>query len=394
MKKLTFLFIQLVFISLLFVACEEQYTPSIDVMPQVLVIDSHVTNDLKQNYVQISKTRSFYSTNAIEWVSGAKVELVGENFKIALAREDSPGHYNFLTTPEPGIKYKLRISKLYDVISDLTDIYESEYVLMPPIPTIDSLYTINKIEKVIQMNGLGVPETFESPGREIEVDAPITPDLNYYRFNYRAIIQWNYKPSGSNWDSTLVYTPVDTLKHARIVAAAPPPTKIDTTAHILYGWISETNTGLYNIAGPKEFSTSAKLENHPIVLLTYNPAQYLDSIEQIPDNWIIILDQYGITKESYDFHDKLNRQFSADGTLFEPVVSQVYGNIQCLTNPGKIVMGFFDLNSYTQYRYYLNLGSDNDNSVVLRRLTKFYDIPDRGYQKNNPPDFWENNYTK
>jgi len=394
MKKLTYLFIELVLISLLFVACEEQYTPSIDVMPQVLVVDSHVTNDLSQNYVQISKTRSFYSTNAIEWVSGATVELVGENFKIATAREDSPGHYNFLTVPEPGIKYKLRISKFYDVISDLTDIYESDYVTMPPIPTIDSLYTINKIEKVIQMNGLGVPETFESPGREIEINAPITPDLKYYRFNYRAIIQWKYTPSGTHWDSTLTYTPVDTLKHAIIEASTPPKTKIDTSAHILYGWISETNTGLYNIAGPVEFSTSAKLENHPIVLLTYNPTQYLDSIQQKPYNWIIILDQYGISKESYDFHDKLNRQFSANGTLFDPVISQVYGNIQCITNPGKVVMGFFDLNSYTQYRYYLNLGTGNDNSVVLRRLTKFFAIPDRGYKKNNPPDFWENNYTK
>ncbi len=392
MKKLIAIFTELVLISLLLAGCEEQYKPPIAVMPQVLVVDSHVTNDLNQNYVLISKTRSFYSTNAIEWVGGAKVELVGENFKIATAREDSPGHYAFLTVPEAGIKYKLRISKLYNVISNIDDIYESDYVTMPPVPSIDSLYTTPKIEKVVRMNGFGVPQTFESPGREIDIDAPITPELNYYRFNYRAIIQWKYTPSGTKWDSTLVYTPEDTLKHAIIQAVAPPPSKIDTTAHILYGWNTITNTDQYNIAGPKEFSTSVKLENHPIVLLTYNPTQYLDSVQQKPYNWIIILDQYGISKESYDFHDKLNRQFSADGTLFEPVISQVYGNIQCITDPKKIVMGFFDLNSYSQYRYYLNIGASDENPVVLRRLTKFYDIPDRGYKRTNPPDFWETNY--
>lgn len=394
MKKLTYLFVELVLISLLFVACEEQYKPSIDVMPQVLVVDSHVTNDPKQSYVHISKTRSFYSTNAIEWIGGAKVELVGENFKIERASEDTPGYYVFHSIPEPGIKYKLRISNLYNVISNLNDIYESDYVTMPPIPTIDSLYTTSRIEKVIRMNGLGVPETFESPGRKIEVNAPITPELKYFRFNYRTILQWKYKPSGTNWDSTLVYTPEDTLKHAIIKKTTLNQAKIDTSAHILYGWKSITNTDKYNITGPKEFSTSSRLENHPIVLLTYNPAQYLDSVQQIPNNWIIILDQYGISKESYDFHDKLNRQFSADGTLFEPVISQVYGNIQCLTDPGKIVMGFFDLNSYKQYRYYLNLGSGNDNSVVLRRLTKYFDIPDRGAKRTKPPEFWEDNYAK
>jgi hypothetical protein len=192
----------------------------------------------------------------------------------------------------------------------------------------------------------------------------------------------------------LVYTPEDTLKHAIIQAAVPPPSKTDTMRQIIYGWISETNTGLYNIAGPKEFSTSAMLEKHPIVLLTYNSAQYLDSVQQKPYNWIIILDEYGLSKESYDFHEKLNRQFTADGTLFEPVISQVYGNIKCITDPDKNVMGFFDLNSYKQYRYYLNLGFGNDNSVVQRRLTKYYDIPDRGYKKTNPPDFWEDNYKK
>lgn len=391
MKELTYIFVGLVLVSILFVSCEEQYTPSIDVMPQVLVVDSHVTNDLKQNYVRISKTRSFYSTNAIEWVSGAKVELVGENFKIAKAREDAPGYYVFLTVPDAGIKYKLRISNLYDIISNLNDIYESDYMTMPPIPTIDSLYTTSKIEKVIRLNGFGVPETFESPGREIAIDAPITPQLKYYRFNYRAILQWKYTPTGA-WDSSLVYTPVDTLKHAIIEAAGPPPAKLDTSAHIKYGWKSITNTGLYNLAGPKDFSSSVKLENHPILLLTYNPTQYLDSLQQKPYNWIIILDQYGITQESYDFHEKLNRQFSADGTLFEPVISQVYGNIKCITDPDKVVMGFFDLNSYMQYRYYLNLGNGNDNSVVLRRLTRFYDIPDNGYKNIDPPVFWETNY--
>ena len=369
----------------LLLSCEERYTPEIDKMPQLLVVDSHVTNDPLQNYVWISKTRNFSSTSAIEWVGGATVELVAENFKTVKARADAPGYYVFPSTPIQGLKYKIRISYL-------NDIYESDYSMMPPIPTIDSLYTNDKVEKVLRINGYGVPETFESPGREISVDAPNTDQLKYYRFNYRAIIQWKYTPSGPFWDSTLIYTPEDTLKHARIKKDAAPTAKIDTSAHILYGWKSITNNDLFNLAGPKEFSTSDKLENLPIVLLTYNPTQYLDSLQQKPYNWIIILGQYGITKESYDFHEKLNHQFSAEGSLFDPVLTQVYGNMHCVNDPSKIVLGFFDLNSYQQYRYYLNLGSGNDNTVVLRRLTKFYDIPDHGYKRIDPPVFWETNY--
>jgi len=383
MKKNIFISVLLVLTLFLFVACEEHYTAALDEMPKVLVVESHVTNDLQQNFVRISKTRNFYSTSAIDWVSGALVELVEENFKIV--KEDAPGYYVFPVSPVSGMKYKLRIS-------NLNNVYESDYAIMPPIPTIDSLYTKNKIEKVLRINGYGVPEMFESPGREIEVDAPITPELKYYRFDYRAIIQWKYIPPPGPWDSTLVYTPDDTLKRAIIEASAPPPTKIDTSTHIAYGWISKTNKGLYNLAGPKEFSTSDKLLNHPILLLTYNPQQYLDSTQQKPKNWIIILDEYGITKESYDFHEKLNQQFSADGSLFDPVSTQVFGNIHWIKGPDKAILGFFDLKSYKQYRYYLNLGSGNDNTVVLRRLTHYYDIPDRGHKNIDPPVFWETDY--
>jgi hypothetical protein len=128
--------------------------------------------------------------------------------------------------------------------------------------------------------------------------------------------------------------------------------------------------------------------------LAYNSYVYWDSTVQEPYNWIVILDQYGIPKESYTYHEKLNRQFDADGTLFDPVIAQVYGNIYCKNDPDKIVLGFFDMNSYKQYRYYLNLGTGKDETVVLRQLDQYFDIPDRGYRKDEPPIFWETNYKK
>jgi hypothetical protein len=380
MKQLFFIFFWVSLFLILLASCEDYYTPAIDDMPKLLVVDSHITNDPQQNFVRISKTRSFYSTNAIDWVGGAVVELVAENFQIIKGREDAPGYYVFPATPVSGRRYKLRITYL-------KDIFESDYVMMPPIPTIDSLYTRHEVEKVYKTNGYNVPELFDQPGRQLYIDAPVTSQLQYYRFNYRAIIQWVYNPfTVDDPGSTLVKPPRGT-NYVR-------PTPEDTSYHVLYGWITETNKNLFNLAGPKEFSVTKRIEEHPIVALAYNSYVYLDSTVQEPYNWIIILDQYGISKESYDFHEKLNRQFSADGTLFDPVIGQVYGNILCKTDPEKIVLGFFDLNSYKQYQYYLNLGLGSDETVVLRQLDQFFDIPDRGFKKDEPPIFWETNYKR
>lgn len=206
----------------------------------------------------------------------------------------------------------------------------------------------------------GVME-IENSGREICIDAPINPSLEYYRFNWRAVLQWVYTPPSS-------------------FGSSPPP---------IYGWRSIFSGGLFNIAGPKQFSTSIKLKNHPIITLSYKPLYLLDSLSRIPHGWILMIDQYGTTKESYDFHERMNKQFSADGSLFDPILTQVYGNIHCKTDTKKIVLGFFDLNSYRHYRYFLNPGSNEYSKIVQRRINRRLNIPNEGTTVGNPPDFWE-----
>lgn len=371
MKLSTYLFI---LSGLLLISCEEYYNPKLEDVTKIMVVDSHITNNLQENFVRISRTRGFNSTSGVDWVSGAVVELVQENFQIIKAREDAPGYYVFPATPVSGNKYRLRITHLKDV-------YESDYSLMPAVPSIDSLYTVNELVKTYRTNAYNVPELYEKPVRQVYIDAPATTEPSYYRFKCRSIIQWVFNPFTA-------YLPTSTLIHKPI--QVPDPS--DTSFHVLYGWISETDLGQFNLAGPKEFSNTEGIIKHPIVSLAYNSYEYLDSTTQESYNWILILDQYGIPKESYDYHQKLNRQLSSDGSLFDPIMTQVYGNIHCKTDPDKLVLGFFDLNSVRQYRYYLNLGSGSDITVVLRELNHYYDIPERGFQKDKPPVFWETDY--
>jgi hypothetical protein len=384
MERIRYIAVGLVLSLILFASCEDYYHPVMDITPGLLVVDSHMTNDPNQNFVRLSKARNFYSTSAIEWASGAVVELVQDNFQKVKAKEDTPGYYIFPSTPVPESKYLLRITYQNNV-------YESDYVVMPPVPAIDSLYTSYKMLKQYQMDAYGKPQLIEKRAREIEIDVPISPKLEYYRFSYRAIIQWKYTPP-AYYDSVPDIIYALKTKQAIIEAALPPPTADDTSIHVLYGWISKSNTSLFDLAGPKEYSSSNKIKRHPLVSLAYKSYEYLDSAVQEQKNWIFILDQYGISKESYNFHEKLNQQFSAEGSLFDPVLTQVSGNIRCKSDPTKIVLGYFDLNSYKQYRYYLNLGTGTEGTVVQRRLTRYFDIPDRGYVKDNPPIFWETNY--
>lgn len=346
--------IYLTYLLILFTSCEEYYTPAIDNIDGQLVVDAQITNVATGNYVHLTKTRAFYAKLPAEPVMGAKVELVEINGSSELGNENGAGYFTFYTIPVSGKNYKLRITIGKDT-------YESEVVTMPPLPVITNFYTAHRVEKVYKTDGYGVPTAHEVQGREIYIDAPVTSALSHYRFNTRSIIEWSY--------------------NAPSTSGPPPPT--------IYGWKSiYTNSG-FNLAGPKKFSAATdKIEQHPLLMLSYNAQEYLNTDSIISHGWILIIDQYGTSTGSFEYHEKLNSQFAADGSLFDPIQTQIYGNITCITDPSKIAFGYFDLNSYQQIRYFMNLSGPN-SPVELRRLFRFPLIPDEGQTVGSYPSWWE-----
>jgi hypothetical protein len=346
--------IPVTFIVIFFTSCEEYYKPSLDVGQSMLVVESSLSNDSLHNFVKLTATTNFYSPRQFETVYGAQIKLMEIGGPIVDGTESTAGYFTFSRTPIAGKKYKIRISYIADT-------FESDTVIMPPLPTIDTLYTLNAIEKSYKTDIYGVPSQVETPGRNICIDEQMTSTLQYNLFNWRAILQWVYNPPSKG-------------------GPAPPS---------WYGWLSTYSSGEFNLAGPKIFTTTDQIKAHPVLFIPYDSQSFLDSIKQSPMGWIVIIDQYGITKASNDFHEQLNKQFTADGSLFDPILTQVTGNIHCLNNPDKIALGFFDLNSYRQYRYFISLGYSELGTVIQRRINRNMAIPDQGYYVGDFPPFWE-----
>jgi len=345
--------IYILFSLILFSSCEEYYTPKIDVVEGQLVVEALITNDPTKNVVRLTKTSSFYSKQPLEGYPGARVLLVQIGGQSIEGKESITGNFNFTSVPVVGQSYKLQI-----IIS--TDTYESEVVNMPPIPSITEFYTGHIEKKEYSTNGYGVPIAFDFKGRELYVDAPSTAELSNYRFNTRAILEWSWYPMS-------------------LFGPPPPP-------H--YGWLSIYPTSDFNIAGQKKFSSTAQIVKHPLMTLPYNSKELYLLPDSIMNGWIMIIDQFGTSTGSYEYHEKLNSQFAADGSLFDPIQTQIYGNITCKTDPSKIAYGYFDLNSYRQYRYYLYFSVPN-GTVVLRQIFSYPNISDQGDQRFTPPDWWE-----
>ena len=334
-----------------FTSCEKVYTPKIETIQGQLVVEARITNDPFQNFVRLTKTTGFYSSQLGEPVSGATIKLISTNGAILQGKESITGYFTFSTIPEIGQNYKLQI--LYN-----NDTYESEIVTMPPNPSITDLYSKTVTNKTYSLDGFGALVANVETGRELYVDLPVTADLAHYRLNTRAVMEWVFYPPGG--------------------MGPPPPTH--------YGWQTYYAGGNFNLAGSKPFTQTGTIEKQPLMFLTYDTKALI--ADSIFSGWIVIMDQFGISQGSYDFHQKLNSQFSADGSLFDPIETQIYGNITCKTDPAKIAYGYFDLNSYRQYRYYLYFNGP-DSKGVQREILRYPDIPFDGRRDTIPPSWWE-----
>ena len=68
----------------------------------------------------------------------------------------------------------------------------------------------------------------------------------------------------------------------------------------------------------------------------------------------ILVRQYGIQKEAYDYFAYLQRNVDASGSMFAPQPSEKEGNIQCLSDPDESVIGYIAIAKEVTYRMFID----------------------------------------
>lgn len=337
------------------VACEEIYNPKIDEVDNMLVVEAILRIDQQLNTINLYRSRGFNNTDeSYPRVSGATVFLTDDRGGTLNFAESTPGVYitnEFLDT-----------DRIYTLNITLDgEHYVSEAQQVPGTPVLDSVYG-EFVEKVsVEGTANSSEDIVKDYGIQVQTDIMEQADVNHYRFYGRKVVQY-----------------LDT--YDTVILGMPETRPI-------YIWRSVYPSGTFNIAGPPAYSTSRDIMKHPLEFFEENYFNY------IPDTmsfmgWIYIIDEFGINENSYNYYTDLNQQLGAEGRIFDPVYIQLEGNMHCESNPDLIVLGNFEITSYTEYRYFL-FYYKGSGEFWLRKIPYFYDIPERGYIKDDRPDFWE-----
>src|SRR5690606_38038743 len=75
--------------------------------------------------------------------------------------------------------------------------------------------------------------------------------------------------------------------------------------------------------------------------------------EKLTVRYSMLVSQYAISKEAYEFYEIMKNNTEKMGSVFDPQPSLVRGNITCTTDPGEIVVGFIDCSVSSSQRIFI-----------------------------------------
>lgn len=294
------------FIAIVLKGCKEEYPlPGETRNLNLLVVEGILNSGTGPTTIRLS--RSFNPTTLANVVPElrAQVSVEGErtgNFQLSGNNQGEYSHSQLLL--DASQKYRLRITT--------TDgkQYESDFVPVQVTPEIDSVH-------------------WERTPDAIQIKVSTHDPQNatrYYRWEFDET--WEIHSAFSS-----MYQYVDPS-----VVPRPDPNAI------YFCWRSAASTGIF-------LNSSAKLTQDIIAGNSLN-AIPLGS-EPISVRYSVLVRQYSLSKDAYQFWEIMKKNTEQVGTLFDPQPSQILSNIHAVGDPNEKVIGFVSAGTIAQKRLFI-----------------------------------------
>jgi len=299
--------------------CVEPYLPEVMQAPNSYLVVNGFINADGPTTIQLYRTQNLSDGGPVPVEDRAIVMIQAEDGEQYRVHEEGNGVY-------VSDKHTLNFQKKYRLFirTNKGDEYASDYVEVKQTPAIDAM-------------------DWAPVDRNVEIMVS-TQDPNnktwYYRWDYEHT--WHYRSAFST-----------ILKYEDGVVSY----RSGTDEEIYNCWRTENSTAI-------KLSNSTKLSqdvisNYKILAIPYNS-------EKIGIKYSILVKQYALTREAYAYWEVLKRNTENIGTLFDPLPSQLPGNIHSLTNPAEVVIGFMSASTSQERRIFIS------SSDLPREWRTFY----------------------
>lgn len=292
---------------LVFSGCVEPYFPEVKETTSSFLVVNGFLNANAPTTIQLLRTQNLNDTGTPPAETNATVIVESENGERFGLHETGGGTYMHPNLQlRQDTKYKLYIR------TRSGSEYASDYVEVKSSPTIgDVRWKAEDGEVKIFVNS-------HDPNNKTQ----------YYKWEYEQT--WQFRPA---FHSVLIYDKGE-------VRFREP-----SDAPISVCWKSENSTRV-------EIGSSVKLSedrisDYRLLSIPYNS-------EKVSMKYSILVKQYALTRDAYEYQEMLKKNTENIGTLFDPLPSQLTSNIRSLSNPSETVIGYLSATTMETKRIFID----------------------------------------
>lgn len=297
-------------------SCVEEYWPDIDKYENLLVVDGLLTNGNDTVIVQLSVTSPINNDELIPQ-SDAELYITDEYQMVAQFIETRPGIYQVLDSTFRG-----KIGQSYQLYITLPNgqNYKSDLCPLLAPSSIDSVYSIVEAPQFSNNN-------HDYPGIQFYTDNHSNiADTSYYF--WKLFQTYKYK---SSFD-------IDYIWRGSLIPYPKPDS-------LRVCWRTSQVNEI--IIGSTKYFDSPVMTSYPLNFVS------TDS-KLLSFRYSLLVKQLTISKNAFDFYEKLLEQNEDQGNLWSRQPVQILGNMHNVSNPEDPVLGYFMVAGMSEKRVFVN----------------------------------------
>lgn len=306
--------------------CVDPFEPEVGAYEETLVVDGLFSNSTDPSTVTLSRSFSYNEETGAP-IEKATVVIEDDQGERIQLEETAPGVYQ--TDPAKNIgqigrSYRLLVTTLAG------NQFESEWELMKAAPPIEDLFF--GFEERIPDD----PDDNPIRGAQIYLNARDTENnTRYYR--------WEYEET---YEYILLYPPRIRVEFGPVPGGGEdqifniPPDEFEG----LRCWKTENSTRI--VIGTTENLTQDVIERFPLHFVD-------NSTSRLYLRYSILVKQYALNEAYYDHLRKVVDFNQTTGSLFDPIPSEIFGNIRSVDDKDIPVLGYFGVGGVSEKRIFI-----------------------------------------
>lgn len=130
-----------------------------------------------------------------------------------------------------------------------------------------------------------------------------------------------------------------------------------------------------NISLPDFDLATGELYQHPLGFAPRDRIYYNLSFPGTLFRRALIVEQFGLTEEAFHFYRQIREQLLAENALFDPVATQITGNMRCVSDPDRIVLGLFEVAGSSRQTFVMSYEPWQPHNIWLREIQDLSFLP-------------------